>query len=83
MRCLMGLLQFDEGKESAYQKKWENNTSDKNPFTNVKGDTDWTNVLRTFVVNCGSPSISGKHCNGGVNVGDVDEEWFEDQDVDP
>ncbi len=61
---------------NTYKEEGEDDAPNKDPFSDDEGY--WTLILRTLGIDGIGPSVGGKHGDGGVDIGEVDEEALDD-----
>ena len=72
-------------RKYTHQQKGEDNTSHEEPLACVEGNSDTAIdvLVRTIVEDFVGPGRGRQHGDGGEDIGDIDEEGFEDNDVKP
>lgn len=68
---------------TTYQKKTEDNTSDKQPPPNVKGDCHAVLGLWTIVEDLVRPLLGGQHSDSCEDIQDVDKEVLKHDNIEP
>lgn len=75
-------MQIQQEEARAHQKEGEYDAPYKEPLSSVKRNGNTAYVLAT-VENFIGPTGRGQHGDGGKDIRDVDEEGFQDDDVEP
>lgn len=71
------------GVRETNQEEGEDNAADEEPFAHVEWDGNATIEVGTVVEDLVRPRIRGQHGHCGKDIGYVDEETLEDEDVEP
>jgi hypothetical protein len=66
---------------NTYKEEREDDAANEDPLSDDEGH--WALILRTLGIDGIGPSVGGKHGDGGVDIGEVDEEALDNQNVDP
>lgn len=66
---------------TTYQKERKDNAAHKKPLSNVERDGNAAVEIATVVEDLIGPTTGSQHGNGGEDIGDVDKEGLENNDI--
>ena len=67
----------------AYQKEAKDDTSHEQPLADIEGDIEAAILMLTVVEDLVGPCWSCQHGCRSEDIGQVDKEWFEEDNIKP